>query len=250
MQTTVFNLDQIAHTIIFNFDRESKALFHKFARDKLNEQISKGNNKFATYIDRRPGTVTDIEQARKQVRFQFTANAIKLAIRIMEEELRKSVSETTTSRTGKLRSNIKVFYAKRGASLVEVSHINELDNFQQGDQVFLCPAQPYSGIVLHHVTQASSRKKTKKYGKTKPRRGIGGGLDRKGQGFIALAARRIRTIVGQQPQGAGLSVLGFTSAALIPLVWGNVTNQKLIGKGVPAISIAYKFNQTAGVVNG
>jgi len=251
LQTTVFNIDRIAHTVITNFDKESKAIFHRLAREKLNEQIAIGNNKFSTYIDRRPSNVSYLEQARKQIRFQFIANAIKLAIRIMEEEMRRAIGETTTARTGKLKSNIQVFYGKQGAGLVSVTNLSELNDFRQGDIVFICPAQPYSGIVLHHVTQKNARARTAKHGLTKPKRTkrglVGGGLPRRGVGFIAIAAKRIRSIIGQQPAAAGVSVLGVISQALVPLVWNGVPT-KLVGRGVPCITIAYKFNQTAGVI--
>jgi hypothetical protein len=241
MQTTVFNVDKIGNTIIQNFNHEALSMFHKLANEKLDEQIAIGNNKYATYIDNRPaGGRADVQRALKRVRFNFIESSLRLAIRIIEDQLYSAIRETTIMRSGRLSHNIRAFYAPKGGAWREVTNIKDIE-FNQGDVLAIVPATPYAAVVNTMISKRISNRKTARYGLSRR------GKARRGLGFMALAATKTRSIIGQQRFGAGLSIKAVFSMSLVPMVNYGQVNPKLIGRGIPAIMIEYQFMQRANV---
>jgi len=256
VSTRKFNFDSVKTAIILNFNTQALDQFHAMTFLVLNREIGKGNNRYATYIDGRPANgKEDITKAKKSCRFTFVQRQLQLALDIMVRELTGAIKASTTTRSGDLSSTIQVFLAKKGKhGFKEILKTAELEDFAPGDTVAVCASMPYAGIVNHYVTQASSVSKTGKRGLTKivKRKGrvVRGGNLRKGEGFLALASKKIRSAIGQTRSGAGISVRGGYSMALVPLVFEEAVNPKLIGQGIPCIFIEYRYNQAVNVVGG
>lgn len=257
VNTSKFEFDSTKTAIILNFNSQVLEQFHAMTFLVLNREIAKGNNRYSTVIDGRPANgKEDIPKAKRMCRFGFVQEQLQLALDIMIAELSGAIRASVTRRTGDLESTIQVFLAKKGKhGFKEILKRTELADFAPGDTVAVCASMPYAGIVNHYVTQASSVSRTAKKGLTKARRNrrgktTSGGNLRKGEGFLALAAKKIRTKILQTRRGGGISIRGGYSMALVPLVFEEAVNPKLIGQGIPCIFIEYRYNQTVNVVGG
>jgi hypothetical protein len=245
------NLNPLLQAYVDAWNTKALGHFRKRAREKIAEQVAKGNNQFGVQVDNRASDYAGIDKARNVIRVQFTQPALRLALRIVEEELRRSIDEATVKRSGKLLNSVAVFVARGPTS--GFSHVPSLSEFamQPGDIIAVTPTAPYSAIVNHYVTQINSRKKTAKSGLTKVRqtkRGPVGGKPRRGIGFMGRAAARIRSAIGQNRRGLGSIAVsaGFShavaAAAQVKVVGNKVNN------GLPCIFITYRYLKNATVI--
>lgn len=221
--------------------------FHRLARIRIQQQVSRGNNQFNLQIDGKASTYEKIDSARKIIRVVFTRVSLRVALKIVREQLSKAIRDTTITRTGRLNTRIEFFLARQNSGFEK---LKSLDNFElnPGDILAVVPVMPYAPVVNRHVSQRTSRKRTvardarraakgKKVLETKSR----------GQGFMALASQRINSEIGNLRGLGSISVsAGFSKAISeqhnIPVYGRKVNN------GVPAIFISYRYLQKSTVI--
>lgn len=230
----VSKIDPAFAAALAGVDRKIKTIFEKTVRRKLSERIAKARSgedkRFSTFIDGRPSRLDKVRTARSNVRFQFGAAAIRLAINILQQEMRKALGEAgVVSRSGLLHQSIHLFHGQPGKALKSVT---DVPDFQPGD-VVLCGYMPYYAAEVNRKMTARSRR----------RRSVS--RKRKGIGFLGTAANRIRGAIGQGRRGNQIVVKAIFSKALESYITGG---KKLVGRGVPAIVVEYRKNISSSEV--
>ena len=249
---TNFNENNVIKNLTSQWDTKVLSYFHDRVRQKIQEQVVKGNNQFSVNVDGRASSYDRINQARTVVKVQFTAVALKLALHIARDILSETIDQTTVARTGRLGNNISIYLSRGGKSFTLVPNIDEFE-FVVGDVLAYTPIMPYSAVVNRHVTRANSRARTARLGKTKLKslksgRQVGG-QDRRGQGFMGMAAKQINSRLKQGPGLGGISVTAGFSVALAQAAGVRVYGKPENVHGLPAIFITLRYLTKSSVLN-
>lgn len=221
--------------------------FHQIAREKIQQQVAIGNNQFGVQVDGRAADYARINKARKVIRVQFAGQALKVALRIAREELVSSIKESTTTRTGKLSSDIVVFVGRQGKQYEVIDKLDEF-RFSPGDIIAFAAMAPYSAVTNRNVTVANSKRRTAAHEARKRKVGpIQPAQTKRGQGFMAIAAKRINKTIGSQRGLGSISVTAGFSKAL-ESQFGPDQYGKKQNNGIPAIFVTLRFLTRSRVI--
>lgn len=243
----------ILNQIADQYNKQVLVLFHNLARERIAQQVAKGNNQFSISVDGRASNLAGISAAHKVIHVQFTAEALRLALEIVRAHLRRAIASSTITRSGHLREDLMVMYAPPGRPFTQVATADEVE-FAVGGIVCVFPTAKYSGVVNHYVTQGSARAKARERGRRNANRAAKGqGAIKsklpRGQGFMGEAAANIRKAIGNLPRQKNQSVaVKAIFSTAIPAQAGLKVSGKLLGKGWPVIMIELRGTQTASLV--
>ena len=187
------------------------------ANSELDQQIEIGNNVFTTSVDGRAAqSRTAISRAMKNVRINFPLVAVDLALAVMKQAMRQAIVKTTRVRTGKLSSNIRMFYGGDKKHTIEVTNTAEIKEFLPGDYVVLYPVTDYATFANMRVSE------------------------RTGQGFMRRAAASVRRTIKQKKTSGGLAIYVKHSRRMAQYVGGDAVKARY---GVPVLYVKWKAQE-------